>query len=172
MLAFFTALLEFLRSLVWPLFIVTKPEEGVKYRFGRPLKVLQPGWYFAWPFFEEIKKTNCAEATLDLTNMPLTTWDEVGLTVSYNIRYRIVDVLKFQTIVQNGAESMHAEAACEVALRLRKRLWSKIYRSQGRIERRITATLTKRFASWGIEVVGGGLTVCTKSKTISLINVE
>lgn len=172
MLEFFRWLVETFRSLLFPVYVVPEPWRAVRYTFGRAGKVLEPGWYLACPFFQEIRTTNCAEDCLDLANMPLTTWDGEQVTVSYNVRFRIADVLKYQTRLRDADASLHAEASCEVALRIRRRMWSKIYRSQGRIERRISTTLTRRLADWGIEVVGSGITVCTRSKPISWIRVD
>lgn len=172
MLEFFRWLLEFARSIIWPVWIVSSPNLGVRYTRGRPGGVLAPDWYLAFPFFQEIRQTNCAEEVIDVANLPITTWDDVQVTVSYNMRYRIVDVLKYQTIVQEGGVSLHAEASCEVALRIRRRAWKRIYRSQGSIERRITKTMTERVKHWGIEVVHGGMTVCARARPISWIKVD
>lgn len=191
MLETLRALFEFIRQFIWPVYVVAAPYRAVRYTFGQPTPakrwgwvpcpqrwrmvngpVLAPGWYFAFPLFQEIRQTNCAEDCVDVSNMPLTTWDGEQMTISYNMRYRIVDVLKFQTNVQEASTSLHAEASCEVALRVRRREWKRIYRSQGSIERRITKTMTERVADWGIEIMHGGITICTKAKPISWIKVD
>lgn len=182
MLETLRALLEFVRQFVWPIYIVASPNKAVRYTFGRPVAlrrpfavagpILEPDWYFAFPLFQEIRQTNCAEDTLDIANLPLTLWDGESVTVSYNLRYRIADVLKYQTQVQDAGMSLHAEASCEVSLRTRRREWKRVYRSQGKLARRICQTLTKRVAEWGVEVLSGEMTVCTRAKPLAWIKVE
>src|SRR5262245_57895615 len=151
MLETFRAIIDFIRTIAWPVYVVSSPHRAVRYSLGKPKHVLGPGWYFAFPFFQEIRQTNCAEDTLDVANLPITTWDGESATVSFNLRYRIADVLKYQTMVQDAGMSLHAEASCEVALRTRRREWRNIYRSQGKIARRICDTLTRRVGNWGVE---------------------
>lgn len=189
MLDAIAALFKFIRELLWPVFIVAEPYRAVRYTFGRPTSlgwpfrisgpVLEPGAYFAFPYFQEIRTTDCAENCIDVANLPITTHDEIQVTVSYNLRYRITDVLKFQMNLHHESKedeesrtAIHAEAACEVALRMRRRSWQRLYKSQGSIERRITKTIASRLGDWGITVSHGGMTICTRAFPLSVIHVS
>jgi regulator of protease activity HflC (stomatin/prohibitin superfamily) len=187
LLQFIGEFLKFIRDLLWPIFIVSEPNRAVRYTNGQakalgwPFRVagpvLEPGWYFSIPFFQEIRQTNCAEDCIDVANLPITTRDDVQVTVSYNLRYRITDVLKYQLNLHHkdsddSPSAIHAEAAVEVAMRMRRRSWERLFRSQGAIERRITKSIAERFENWGITASHGGMTICAKALPLSMIHVN
>jgi regulator of protease activity HflC (stomatin/prohibitin superfamily) len=187
-----TQLLQLIRDVLWPFFIVSEPERGVRYTFGVPgvkwrlwrgsrEPVLEPDWYFAVPWAQEIRLTNCAEDTIDVANLPITTKDGIQATVSYNIRLKVNDPLKYQTqlrqeIDNRKADTMpsaiHAECSTAVASMMRRRKWDQIYKSQGSIGNKITKVLADDLAAWGITVVSGGLTICSQAVPLALIHVD
>lgn len=187
-----SALLQFIRDVLWPFFIVSEPNRGVRYTFGRPgvkwrawwgirEPVLEPDWYFAIPWAQEIRMTNCAEDTIDVANLPITTKDGIQATVSYNIRLRVHDPLKYQTKLRQEVDNaksdtmpsaIHAECSTAVASMMRRRRWDQIYKSQGAIGNKITKILIDDLATWGIDVVSGGLTICSQAIPLALIHVQ
>lgn len=191
-LEIFGQLFQLVRDLLWPFKIVAAPNRAVRYTFGTPgvtwriwwgIKepVLNPDWYFVVPWVQEIRESNCAEDTIDIANLPITSRDGIQATVSYNIRLVVNDPLKFQLRLRQDinpkqTESMpsaiHAECSSAVAYMMRKRSWDRIYKSQGAIERRIKESLTKTLSDWGITVVSGGITVCSQAVPIALISVD
>jgi regulator of protease activity HflC (stomatin/prohibitin superfamily) len=174
-------LLQFIREVIWPFWIVAEPNRAVKYRFGRHIAILEPGGYFAWPWAEEIRITNCAEDTIDIANLSITTEDGVQATLSYNAKLYVSDPLKFQTKIRQEIDSkkadtmpsaIHAECATTVARMLRKQAWESIYKSQNEIAGKITSALTTKLSNWGITVAGGNITNCANAVPLAIINVE
>lgn len=185
-------LFQLIRDVLWPFFIVSEPSKAVRYTFGRPgvrwrlwwgirEPVLIPGPYFAVPWAQEIRLTNCAEDTIDITNIPFTCEDGTQATISYNLRLRVTDPLKYQLNLKQEVDikksdtmpsAIHAESSTVVAKMLRKQSWETIYKSQGEIAGKITSALRTKLADWGVDVVGGGLTICAQAIPIALINVD
>lgn len=186
-----SALLQFIRDVLWPFFIVSYPNRGVRSTFGVPgvswrwwwgIKepVLEPGVYFCVPWAQEIRMTNCAEDTIDISNLAITSHDGVQNTVSYNLKLFVSDPLKYQLRLKQEPnpkaadtmpEAIHAEGSTAVSSMMRRRTWERIYKSQGHIERRITASLSDKLFDWGITVISGGITICSQAVPIALINV-
>lgn len=174
-------LLEFIRQVIWPLWIVSEPNKAVWLRFGQPRGIREPDWYFAWPWADELRMVNCAEDTIDVANIPFTARDGIQATVSYNIRLKIKDPMKYVLNLRGEADpkksdtlpsAIHAECSTAVSSMMRRRKWDQIYKSQGAIERRITAKLTNTLADWGVEVIAGGITICSQAIPLALINVD
>jgi regulator of protease activity HflC (stomatin/prohibitin superfamily) len=185
-------LLQFIREVIWPFWIVSEPFRAVRYTFGRPgvnwrvwrgirTGMLEPGWYFAMPWAQEIRLTNCAEDCIDVANLPITTEDGIQATISYNVRLRVSDPLKYQLNLRQEIDikkadlmpsAIHAECSTAVARMLRKQSWETIYKSQGEIAGKITAALKIKMADWGVSVVSGGITIMAQAIPVALINVE
>lgn len=187
-----TQLFQLIREILWPFFIVSTPERGVRYTFGVPgvkwrlwrgsrEPVLEPDWYFCVPWAQEIKLTNCAEDTIDITNIATTSKDGIQFTASFNIRLKVIDPLKYQVNLRQDIDvkksdlmpsAIHAECSTAVAAMLRNREWRSVYRSQGKIGSRLTKTLRKSLDDWGVQVITGGITICSQAVPLALINVE
>lgn len=187
-----SSLLQFIRDVLWPFFIVSEPNRAVRYSFGRPgvtwwwwwgirEPLLEADWYFGIPWAQEIRMTNCAEDTIDIANIAITTEDGVQATVSYNIRLRVNDPLKYQINLRQEIDNkkadmmpsaIHAECSTAVARMLRKQSWEVIYKSQGEIAGKITSALRIKLADWGVDVISGGITICSQATPIALINID
>lgn len=185
-------LFQLIRDVLWPFFIVSEPNRAVRYTGGRPgvswrlwwgirEAILMPGPYFAVPWYQEIRLTNCAEDTIDVTNLSITTEDGIQATVSYNLRLRVIDPLKYQLNLKQEIDiknsdtmpsAIHAESSTVVARMLRKQSWETIYKSQGEIAGKITSALRTKLMDWGVDVISGGLTICAQAIPIALINVD
>ena len=176
-----TQLLQFIREVIWPFWIVAAPNRAVRYRFGRPKGTLEPDWYFAWPWAEEIRQTNCAEDTIDIANISGTSKDGVQFTASFNLRLKVIDPLLFQLNLRQELDpkkadtmpaAIHAECTRAIAAMFRNREWKAIYRSQGKIGAKLTRTVKTLLTNWGVEVLAGGITICSQAIPLAIINVE
>lgn len=185
-------LINLIREVLWPFYIVRDPDRAVRYTFGVPgvkwrvwwgfrEAVLGPGWYFCVPWAQDIQLTNCAEDTIDIANISGTSRDGVQFTASFNIRLKVYDPLKYQINLRQEIDpkkadtmpsAIHAECLTSVAAMLRNRKWESIYRSQGKIGSKLTKSLKASLDNWGIMVIAGGVTTCSQAVPIALINVD
>jgi len=193
------SLAKFIREVIWPFFVVSSPNKAVRYTNGRPDKleylsfdwkrgkvtrstrspVLEPGLYFAMPFFQEIRQTNCAEYYIDISNTPITTKNDVSATVSYNFGYYVSDILLYQSKLHaeglakdDAPQAVHSAGNVELAAHASAMTWEDIVGNQELLDRRIFGSLSTALKKWGITMTTGGITICTKAKPIALIKID
>lgn len=77
----------------WPLYTVLVWERGVRVRFGRYVKLLDPGVHFRIPFFDVITLYNTRLRVLHTEPQTITVTGDHVLTVSATIGFRITDPL-------------------------------------------------------------------------------
>lgn len=77
----------------WPLYTVLVWERGVRVRFGRFVKLLDPGVHFRLPFFDVITMYNTRLRVLHTEPQTITIAGGHVLTVSATIGFRITDPL-------------------------------------------------------------------------------
>lgn len=77
----------------WPMFTVLVWERAVRVRFGKYVKLLNPGVHLRIPFFDNISLYNTRLRILHTEPQTITIADDVVLTVSATIGFRITDPL-------------------------------------------------------------------------------
>lgn len=78
-----------------PFKIVDQWEMGVHLRFGKFIKVVEPGLVWKFPFFEQVLTTPVITQTVNLKSQTVTSLDEKSVVLSSIVRYHIHDVEKF-----------------------------------------------------------------------------
>lgn len=78
-----------------PFKIVDQWEKGVHLRFGKFIKVVEPGLVWKIPFFEQVLTTPVITQTVNLKSQTVTSLDEKSVVLSSIVRYHIHDVEKF-----------------------------------------------------------------------------
>ncbi|MCD4827249.1 MAG: slipin family protein [Acholeplasmataceae bacterium] len=71
--------------------IVKEYESGVKFRFGKFVKVLKPGIRFVFPIVHEYKKIDLRTITQDVPEQKCITKDNVTITINAVVYYRVFD---------------------------------------------------------------------------------
>jgi regulator of protease activity HflC (stomatin/prohibitin superfamily) len=103
----FDKLIEFIVSLghdILPFTIVNQWEMGVHLRFGKFVKVVQPGIKFKIPFFDKIWAHEVITQTVHLQPQTLTTQDELNIVLKSIVRYHVYDVRKFLLNVMHASD--------------------------------------------------------------------
>ena len=110
-----TRLFDFLLNMP-PFGIVYPDEGGIFLRGGKYKRTLSAGFYWKWPFYDRIRKTNIKDQVINLPNQSITTIDRKILALSGTVRYEIedakkaiLDVLDYDSSLQNLAMSLIAE---------------------------------------------------------------
>lgn len=92
---FFERLLDWIDrgwSLLRPFFVVDAYELGAVLRFGVFHRSAQPGIHWKIPFAEQVIDITACVTTVRLPAQPLTTKDDVAVTISAIVKYQITDV--------------------------------------------------------------------------------
>jgi regulator of protease activity HflC (stomatin/prohibitin superfamily) len=104
------------------------------------------------------------EQVYNLPTQSITTKDDVTVTFSANIRFRISDVLLNLTEVHNFEASLEGAAMVHLAQRVRAWSWKELVENQKKLETSLADTLTTRVKRWGVEILEVGLTDLVKGK--------
>lgn len=160
-------LVEFLS----PLRVVKAYERGVVFRFGIPVRVMDPGLRLLWPFkVEDVTMVNVAEETLDMMVQSVVTADDVAVTFSANLVFRVVDPVLYLCAVEDFNRSAEGYARIHLAQRARKKSWPELLADQRQLEQSIEGTMSTRLSKWGAEVVSFGFTDLTKARPFRLFS--
>lgn len=69
-------------------------ERAVVFHMGKFKKIAEPGWLFVIPFIESFKVIDMRERTVDLTDQPIVTEDNIELTFNTVIYMKVTDPKK------------------------------------------------------------------------------
>ena len=162
---------HFKELVLWlaPFRIIKIYERGVVLRFGIPHRVMSPGWNWMWPLkVEAVEEVIVVEQTMDLMVQSITTTDDVSVTLSVNVVYRVEDATLYHTAVSDFERSAEGYARIHLAQRARERTWKELLSDQRKLESSLEGTLSTRLAKWGAAVVSVGFTDLTRARPYRL----
>jgi regulator of protease activity HflC (stomatin/prohibitin superfamily) len=161
-------LLAILRFLS-PVRVVRVYQRGVVFRFGIVVRTVAPGLRFLWPCkVEEMELVQVAEETRNLLSQTVTTADDISVTFSVNLVFRVIDPALYLCAVFNFDDSLDAFAMTHLAARAREQTWGELREGQKKLEASLKGTLTTRLDKWGAEIVSVGFTDMTKAQPFRL----
>lgn len=73
---------------------INQYERGIKFRFGKYVQMMEPGWKIVWPIIEGYKKVDIRTKAVDVPDQEAITKDNVSARVNAVIYYRIQDSSK------------------------------------------------------------------------------
>lgn len=107
-----------LGSLHYYRFDVAEYERGLLMVDGKFVRVLEPGAHYFWKSQTkrvEVEKIDTRLQKMELTGQEILTLDKVELRINFVCTYRVTDVVKIHTEVEDVREQMHL--AAQLALR-------------------------------------------------------
>ena len=79
---------------------VNQYERGIKFRHGKFVKVMNPGWNFIMPIFCSYKKVDIRTKAVDVPSQEAITKDNVSIKINAVIYYKIFDASKAKLAVE------------------------------------------------------------------------
>lgn len=95
---FIEFLLQFWQR-ISPVTIIQHYEKGAVLRFGVFHRALDPGLHWKWPIAEEVIEAMASITTLRLPPQTLTTADDANVVISAIVKYQIVNVEPYVTLI-------------------------------------------------------------------------
>ncbi|MCQ2974230.1 MAG: slipin family protein [Bacteroidales bacterium] len=80
---------------------INQYEKGIKFRFGKFVKILQPGWKIVIPIIESIRKVDVRTKAVDVPSQEAITRDNVSVQINAVLYYKIFDASKAVLEVEN-----------------------------------------------------------------------
>lgn len=156
-------------STIRPFFIVDCFEKGGVLRFGKYHRSAEPGFHWKIPLVEKVMEITAVETTWHSPAQPLTTKDDVAVTVTTVVRYEVTDPKAYITGIFDQKDVL-ADRTMGAVRRLVAR---KTYRELVDAEEpeKEIATLVKRAVhKYGFLIHEVTFTAFTKARPIMLIS--
>lgn len=127
-------------------------ERGVQLRFGKKLRILEPGLRWQIPFFiDNVLNENVTPKLYQLCTQSIVTGDGVSVAAGAVICYQIRDIEKALLEVDTVAQAVADSCQSTVAEEILAATWDEV-RAAG-FSDRITATCRKRGFRYGVEIM-------------------
>ena len=76
-------------------------ERGIKFQFGKYIKILEPGWHLILPIVQNIRKVDIRTKAVDVPEQDAITKDNVSIKINAVIYYKVFDAAKSIIAVEN-----------------------------------------------------------------------
>lgn len=73
---------------------INQYQRGVKFRLGKFVTILEPGWRLIFPIFESVTKVDIRVKAVDVPNQEAITKDNISVGINAVIYYKVADVSK------------------------------------------------------------------------------
>lgn len=137
-------------------------QTGLKFSFGRAVRVVEPGFYPLLPFLQTIKTLPTRSRTLDLPQQRVTNLDGLVFDVDANLVFRVTDIRKALIEIDDLDRGMRQMLGLGVQEVLRARQRRKMYCSP-ELDDDLRRNLEERLAPWGVTVERAGFSSITPS---------
>ena len=132
--------------------VVQQYQKGVVFRFGRIVKVKDPGLNWIIPFVEQIRKVDLRTITLPVPTQKIITKDNVSVDVSAVSYYKIVDPIKSIVAIENVMSAINQIAQTSVRNIVGKFQLDEILSERETINKEIARVLDAHTEPWGVVV--------------------
>ena len=80
---------------------INEYERGIKFRFGKFSKIMEPGWRLVLPIIDSYKKVDIRTKAVDVPEQEAITKDNVSIRINAVLYYKIFDASKAIIAVEN-----------------------------------------------------------------------
>jgi hypothetical protein len=137
--------------------VIRSGQRGVLFRWGKAVKVLEPGYHWLVPLVHGVKKTPVRSVTIHLPGQKVMTADGLVYDVGVNVVYRVEDPIRALTLVD------HVDSGCRAAIPM---IVTEVIRVRGQTEladrvsldRELSERVNGWIARWGLVVEQAGFT--------------
>lgn len=131
---------------------INEYERGIKFRFGKFTKIMNPGWQLVLPIIESFKKVDIRTKTVDVPEQDAITKDNVSIRINAVLYYSVFDASKAVLAVENFnyavsqlAQTTMRNAVGEVSL-------DELLSERDKISSNICKIVDEATDPWGIKI--------------------
>ncbi|TFB09112.1 slipin family protein [Candidatus Atribacteria bacterium MT.SAG.1] len=131
---------------------INQYENGVRFRLGKYVDIMKPGWRLVWPIFYFYKKVDLRVKAVDVPNQEAITKDNISVSVNAVIYYKvreadkaILEVEDFYYAISQLAQTTMRNAVGQVDL-------DELLSQRDRVSESIRSIIDKATDPWGIQV--------------------
>lgn len=127
-------------------------ERGIKFTTGKFTEIMEPGWRFVWPVFQNFRKIDIRTKVIDVPEQEVITKDNVSIKINAVIYYNIFDASKALL----GVENFHYAVSQLAQTTMRNIVGSvtldELLTGREKISGEICLIVDKATDAWGIKV--------------------
>jgi len=131
---------------------INQYQKGVKFRLGKYVGLMEPGWRLVWPIFFSYRKVDLRVRAVDVPNQEAITKDNISVSVNAVIYYKvreadkvILEVEDFYYAISQLAQTTMRNAVGQVDL-------DELLSQRDRVSESIRSIIDKASDPWGIRV--------------------
>lgn len=80
---------------------INEYERGIKFRFGKYVKIMNPGWNIVLPIIDSFRKVDIRTKAVDVPEQEAITKDNVSIRINAVLYYKVFDASKAVLAVEN-----------------------------------------------------------------------
>jgi len=157
LITFFMGSMSFIIGLIVVLLLasvrqVNQYERGVKLRFGKFVRLVDPGWRIVLPVIESMQKIDIRIKAVEVPYQDTITQDNISCKINAVIYYRIVDVGRAWLEVENVINAVSQLAQTTMRNVCGELTLDQLLSSREETAKRIKDVIATHTAAWGVEV--------------------
>ena len=162
------ALIERLTCFIPRPTIMTVYEAGLRFTFGKYIRVITAGWFWYTPLFQRIQWMEIQTQVVDLRSQSIRTADGQSMIVSGAIQYSVKDVRKAILNVQNVDTALE-NLALGVLLEFVKSKTLEECHDVGALKKEILRGIKEAAQGWGLKIERVYITDLDKCRNLRLL---
>jgi len=131
---------------------INQYERGVKFRFGKFITVMEPGWKLVFPIIESYKKVDVRTKAVDVPDQEAITKDNVSATVNAVIYYRVSNSSKAILEVENFYYAVSQLAQTTMRNVIGETSLDDLLSKRNEVADKIQKIIDKSTDPWGVKV--------------------
>lgn len=131
---------------------VNQYERGVKFRFGKIVGEMSPGWRIVWPVIETWHKVDIRVKAVDVPDQEAITQDNISARVNAVIYYKITDATKSVVEVQDFFHAVSQLAQTTMRNVVGEIALDDLLSKRNQVSQKIKEIIDKATDPWGISV--------------------
>ena len=167
----FDKLIEFIINMidkVLPFWVVKQTDNGVLLRLGKYKKTLLPGFYWKYPFADDILTHHVLTALLSIPVQSLTTKDGKQIVIKAVVKYKVEDVKPLLLEIWDSTDAISDVTQSIVKKQIHMRTWQQC--NDDDVDNEITKKLRIEMRKWGINIESVTMTDIGITPSIRLFN--
>lgn len=131
---------------------INQYEKGVRFRLGKYVGLMQPGWRLIWPIFYSYRKIDLRVKAVDVPNQEAITKDNISVSVNAVIYYKVQDANKAVIEVENFYYAISQLAQTTMRNAVGKVSLDELLSQRDRVSEEIRSIIDAATDPWGIKV--------------------
>ncbi len=131
---------------------INQYQKGVKFRLGKYVGLMEPGWRLVWPILYFYKKIDLRVKAVDVPNQEAITKDNISVSVNAVIYYKVQDANKAVIEVENFYYAISQLAQTTMRNAVGQVSLDELLSQRDRVSEQIRTIIDKATDPWGIKV--------------------